>query len=176
MERRQAIRNLALLSSGMVLMPACKVDLPIGPTYENLLLDADQLKLIEYLTNAILPKGDLEIITPEPTTHFVLRMINDCFEPEDIQRYLTGLKIFTQFVQDKYQTSPDKLNPEQNQLVFAEIMQSELLPESLPYFLNTTKQLTVYHFTTSEYFMKNHLGFEFVPGRYVGCVNRSNLS
>lgn len=168
MNRRKAIRNLAIISSGIILLPACEAD--SLPVYENLTLDRQQLDLVDWLTNAILPKEGLEISTPESTPEFVLTMINDCFSPEDIQKYLEGSKVFIQHVQDKYRTSFDGLNPEQQILLFSEISQSEHLPESLDFFLSTTKQLTVRHFTTSENFMKNHLEFEFAPGRYLGCV------
>jgi len=140
------------------------------PVYENLALESQQRELIGWLTNAILPKEGLEISTPESTSDFILTMLNDCYAPEDIRQYLAGSKIFMQYVKDEYGVSYNNLNPEQSILLFSELMKSDLLPESLKYFLATTKQLTVRHFTTSEYFMKNHLDFEFAPGRYLGCV------
>ncbi len=169
MKRRQAIQNIAIISSSLALMPACNfVDEPV---FENVPLEPDESKLLKWLTEAILPKdGEPQITTPEPTYQFVLSMINDCFDPEDIQKYLTGLKLFYQYIKDEYQMFYSGLNPEQHILLFTEVSKSEMLPESLQYFLNTTKQLTVRHFTTSEYFLKNHLDFEFVPGRYNGCV------
>lgn len=168
MNRRKAIRNIAIISSGVVLLPACEIE--SLPVYENLTLDRQQLDLINWLTSAILPKEGLEIPTPESTSDFVLTMLNDCYSPEDIHKYLAGSKIFMQYVKDEYGTSHTNLNPEQSILLFSKIMKSDLLPESLKYFLATTKQLTVRHFTTSEYFLKNHLDFEFAPGRYLGCA------
>lgn len=168
MNRRKAIRNIAIVSTGIVLLPACEME--SLPVYENLALEPQQLDLIDWLTNAILPKEGLEISTPESTSDFVLTMLNDCYAPEDIRQYLAGSKIFVQYVKDEYGISYKKLNPEQSILLFSEIMKSGLLPESLKFFLATTKQLTVRHFTSSEYFMKNHLDFEFAPGRYLGCV------
>ena len=169
MKRRAVIKNIALISSGIFLLPACNVD--SIPVYSNLSLDAEQLQLMDWLTNAILPKGELPVTAPESTAHFVLTMVNDCFDPEDIQRYLVGLKIFRQYMKDEHETPFKSLNPEQHMLLFAEISQSELLPESMQYFLNTTKGLTVQHFASSEYFLKNYMEFEFIPGRYSGCLN-----
>lgn len=168
MNRRKAIRNIAIVSAGVVLLPACETG--SVPVYENLALEPQQRDLINWLTNAILPKEGVEISTPESTADFVLTMLNDCYAPEEIREYLVGSKIFIQYVRDEYGGTYKNLNPEQSMLLFSEIMQSDLLPESLQYFLATTKQLTVRHFTTSEYFLKNHLDFEFVPGRYLGCI------
>ena len=168
MKRRQAIKNIALVSTGMALLPACRMN--TLPVYTNFSLEAEQLKLLEWLTNAILPKGDPKVDTPESTVDFLLAMLDNCYDPQDIQKYLIGLKLFVQFVRDEYQTTFRNLNHEQAVLLFSEIMQSEILPESLQYFLDTTKQLTVRHFTSSEYFLTNYMDFEFVPGRYLGCV------
>lgn len=169
MKRRELIRNIALVSAGITLMPACNLEIS-RPVYENIPLDNEQWKLLSRLTKAILPKGELPVTTPETTPDFVLTMINDCFEPRDIQKYLTGLRVFQQYLRDEYDLPFQRLNPEQHLLLFSKIEQSELLPESLQYFLHTTKQLTVRHFTSSEYYLKNYLDFEFVPGRYLGCV------
>ena len=168
MKRRKAIQQIGILSASLALLPACNVE--TWPTYDNIPIDVSQQKLIARLTQAILPQGETAVSLPEPTPHFVLTMINDCYAPEDIQKYMIGLNIFEQYVQDDYQKNFDQLNPEQTVLLFTEISESPLLPKSVKYFLNTTKHLTVQQYTTSEYFMKNHLKFEFVPGRFHGCV------
>ena len=169
MKRRTAIRNLGLISAGFSFLPACNfTEKP--PVYSNVPLETEQYHLVEWLTEAILPAGEPEIITPEKTPHFVLTMLNDCYAPQDIEKYLAGLQLFDQKIQDQYSTSFKKLEPEQQILLFTEVAESETLPESLKYFLNTTKRLTVQHFTSSEYFMINHLDFEFVPGHFDGCV------
>lgn len=170
MKRRTAIRNLGLISAGFSFLPACNfTEKP--PVYDRVPLETEQYHLVEWLTQAILPEAEEpRITTPEETPHFVLTMLNDCYAPEDIEKYLTGLQLFDQKIRDQYQTGFKKLEPEQQILLFTEVSESETLPESLKYFLNTTKRLTVQHFTTSEYFMINHLDFEFVPGRFKGCV------
>lgn len=174
MKRRKAIQNLALISAGMALLPGC--DFEQWPVFENLMLEKDQLRLVDQLTRAILPQGGegMPVVsTPEPTAHFVLRMVNDCYDARDVRRYVAGLKLFQQYVQDTYKTSFKSLNPQQHVLLLTEVQTDEHLPKSLKYFLSTTKNLSVRHFTTSEYFMKNHLRYEFAPGRYLGCVAES---
>lgn len=169
MNRRTAIRNIGLVTAGFSILPACDFT-EDPPVYDRVPLEKEQYHLIEWLTQAILPAGEPQIATPEPTTHFVLTMLNDCYAPEDIAKYLEGLTLFDQQIRDEYDTTFKKLIPEQQVLLFTEISKSEILPENLQYFLDTTKRLSVRHFTTSEYFMVNHLDFEFVPGRFKGCV------
>lgn len=171
MKRRKALQNIVIISSGMALLPACSSDEVLArPTYSNLPLDNDQSNFIAYLTRMILPKDGLDINTPEPTSHFVLKMLNDCYAPEDIEKYISGMKLFKQYIQDEYKISFKRLNPQQQILAFTELTESNIFPKNLQYFLNTTKSLTIRHFTSSEFFMKNYLDFEFVPGRYTGCV------
>ncbi|PHN07713.1 gluconate 2-dehydrogenase subunit 3 family protein [Flavilitoribacter nigricans] len=169
MKRRTAIRNLGLISAGFSFLPACKFT-ESPPVYERVPLETEQYHLVEWLTDAILPAGEPEISTPETTPHFVLTMLNDCYAPEDIQKYLTGLQAFATKIEEQYGTDFKKLEPEQQLALFTEVAESETLPEEMKYFLQTTKRLTVQHFTTSEYFLVNHMDFEFVPGHYNGCV------
>lgn len=168
MKRRQVIKNIVLASSGMVLLPTCRFEQL--PTFQNFSVETDDLELLSWLTDSMLPKGELEISTPETTVQFLLTMLDDCYDQPDIQQYMTGMKLFVQFIRDEYRTSFRNLNQEQAVLLFAKVTNSDVLPDSLPYFLSTTKRLTVQHFTSSEYFLKNYMDFEFVPGRYLGCV------
>lgn len=168
MKRRQAIQNIALITSGIALMPACNFE--NAPVFENVPLERGQWTLIEQLTGAILPKGELEITTPESTPQYVLTMLNDCYGPEDIQQYLAGIKAFQKHLKEKHGSSFAKLDSEQQMAALEGIGNAESTPEELQYFLSTTKRLTVRHFTTSEYFMTNYLDFEFAPARFNGCV------
>lgn len=168
MNRRKAIQNIALITSGIAWMPACNFE--SRPVYENVPLERNQYQLIQKLTEVILPKSELEITTPETTTHFVLTMINDCFAPEDIQSYLSGLQAFQNFLKENYSKAFGNLENGQQIQLLDNLAQTESTPEDLQNFLGITKHLTVKHFTSSEFFLKNYLSFEFAPARYRGCV------
>ena len=170
MKRRQALQNIAFISAGMAFLPACEVD--NWPVWSNLPLERQQKQLIAWLTEAILPINQREplITTPEPPAHFVLTMVNDCFSTEDLNIYVEGLKEFQQYIQSADLPALKKLTSAQSHAMLTQLSEDEGQTESLRYFLHTTRRLTIQHFTTSEYFMKNNLGFEFVPGRFKGCV------
>ena len=38
------------------------------------------------------------------------------------------------------------------------------------FFINTTKHLSITHFTTSEFYLTEYLNYEYAPSRYIGCV------
>ncbi|MEM7370232.1 MAG: gluconate 2-dehydrogenase subunit 3 family protein [Bacteroidota bacterium] len=169
MKRRQAIQNIALLSAGFALLPACNFEQ--WPELDNIPLEPDHKKLMTWLTETILPtKGEPVIVTPEPAAHFVLTMVDDCFETEDLQEYVEGMNGFLQALITADKASVQDLKPEESYSLLMSFVEDDSIPKAQRFFIQKTKQLTVRHFTSSEYFMKNHLRFEFVPGRFNGCV------
>jgi len=168
MNRRTAIQNIFLLSAGMALLPNCQME-ESGPVYANVPLEKGQRTLINLLTNAILPTEGTPVTTPESTTDFILTMLNDCTSPEDIQKYLLGMKEFQLGVKELYASSFKKLAPEKQLELFNNLGESEKMTEAAKHFFNATNGMTRWHFSTSEHFMKAYKDFEFVPGRYLGC-------
>lgn len=168
MKRREAIQNIFLLSAGLALLPNCELE-EKGPVYANVPLEKGQRTLMKLLTNAILPREGTEISTPESTTDFILTMLNDCTAPEDIQKYLLGMKEFQLGIKELYNTTFKKLAPEKQLELFTGLGESEKMTDAAKGFFKQTVGATRRHFTSSEYFMKNRLDFEFVPGRYLGC-------
>jgi len=168
MKRREAIQNIFLLSAGLALLPNCQME-EKGPVYANVPLEKGQRTLMNLLTNAILPREGTEVTTPETTTDFILTMLNDCTSPEDIQKYLLGMKEFQLGIKELYNTTFKKLAPEKQLELFNSLGESEKMTDVAKDFFNQTVSATRRHFRGSEYFMKNHLDFEFAPGRYLGC-------
>ena len=168
MKRRKAIKHLAILTSSMAVLPHCNFQ--SRPTFSNIPLDDNQWNFMEWLTNAILPLDGVPINPPETAAHFVLRMVNDCMDPKDIEMYNIGMQLLDQRLEDEYRTSYAALNEAQHMLAFTEMANNERLPEPLLLFLNTTKNLVVRHFTSSRHFMEEYLAYEFIPGRYNGCI------
>jgi hypothetical protein len=168
MKRRKALQHIALISAGLAFLPAC--DSEKWPVYSNIPLEPEQQRLMQWLTEAILPKGEVPVTTPEPRAHFVLRMVNDCHSPQEIEQYRAGLQALQQYLQAANQSALSKMSPEQSEALLQELTTAESSSEDLRYLLKTTRQLCIRHFTSSEYFLKNHLGFEFAPGRFQGCV------
>ena len=81
-------------------MPACQFE--SIPVFENVPLEKIQYQLIDQLATAMLPFDHTQFVMPESTTDFILTMINDCYAPKDIQKFLLGLNNFQQHLQEKY--------------------------------------------------------------------------
>ncbi len=167
MKRRRAIQNLAVLSSSILLLPGCEVG-AAPPVYSNIPLEEEDRAFINRIISAILPQGKYPVETPETTPHFVLTMVNDCYTPKEVANYIRGMRLFQQYIKDDYQVAFDELNDDQYVLLFTEITHSPIFPKTMKYFMSTTKSLTVRHYTSSEYFLKSKMDFEFAPARYLG--------
>ena len=151
------------------MLPSCQPGARV-PVYENIPLDRKQRKLLEQFTEALLPRGDSGVTTPETTTDFVLTVFNDCHSPEDIQKYMVGLAEFQTFVKEKYGSGFGPLGADKQAEIFTYLSDTEGLPEPLKFFFDTTRGMTIEHFTSSEFFLKNVMDWEFAPGRFVGCT------
>ena len=194
MKRRDLLKSIIVVSAGTVIFPACEMFREPLPVYSNLTLNREEFNLIGLLSDAILPKGELVVENPETTSEFILTMVNDCYEKEDCEKYVAGLKNFMQLTQGKYNNTFPKLEKAQqlefltavpemkeepktepnvaNQENTTEPMEKPLFTklEATQFFYGTTRWLTIKHFTGSEYFLTNHLDWKFVPGNYNGKV------
>lgn len=168
MKRRKAVQNLALITGSIALMPGCSLE-EKEPVFDQMSLEPGDVRLVELIAEAVLPKSGIAVETPEPTSHFILNMVNDCYREREITRFSRGLQLFKQLIKDEYQKPFKELNPAQHILLFTEVKNSPIYPKSLKYFLSTIKSLSVRHFTSSSFFMTQKLDFEFAPGRYLGC-------
>ena len=183
MKRRKAIQNIALFSAGTLLMPACQFE--SIPVFENVPLEKIQYQLIDQLATAMLPFDRTQLVMPESITDFILTMINDCYAPKDIQKFLLGLNNYQQQLQEKYKLPFNQLElatqkEELNTLHLQRLAEVESAKEQkvalkdlekpTTYFFDTLKHLSQRHFTSSEYFLSQIMDFEFIPSRFNGCV------
>lgn len=167
MKRRAALQHILIGATGVMFFPACNFDREIF--YKNILIEKDQRILLSDFTNSLLPK-DIELFSsPEPTQHFILNNLNQCFAAEDIQKFMNGLRQSQSYLNEKAGKPFSELTPDENTDFFLQL-QDEQASKEMKYFFSTTKNLAVKHFTTSEKFMTEQLDYEMVPSRYVGCV------
>lgn len=173
MKRRQVIKQLGIMTVGLSVLPAC--DFEKVPFYPNIPLEKPQYRLLRTFINALLPIDPSLEMDPNGATDFTLMMINDCYAPKFIALYKSGFDRFTTWLEERQLLKNEKLEGLQWEdliLVIEEAEEIETLEEPLPlpYFLSTTKGLAVQYFTSSAYFMENHLDYRFIPGKYLGCV------
>jgi hypothetical protein len=178
MNRRDALRNLALFTGGMILAPSCNFDQEdILQAYDNLKVTPSQSGLLASIADTIIPpttdiKGAADIRVQD----FILVMVNDCMKPEEQEMFMKGLSDFNSFSKNNAGKGFDNLAPAEREAVIIQGMALENEDQQhITKFLQTTKRFTIQGFMASEYMMTEVNPYSLIPGQYQGEVLIANL-
>lgn len=172
MDRRLAIKQLALFTGGLMVFPSCDFSREnVLAAYEKLQVTEEDRSLLAKVVETILPGGEIVGAKELKMQDFVLVMANDCLGEEDQSRFKSGLKAFDQYVQREFGGSFKKMNQQTAESSFMAIVATEEESkelDELKYFLNTTKRFTLQGYLSSEYFMTEVMPFKMIPGGFQG--------
>ncbi|NND34102.1 MAG: hypothetical protein HKN76_16055 [Saprospiraceae bacterium] len=168
MNRRDAIKQVAMASTALLLWPGCNtVEVP---KYAKIPLDRKKWKHLQQFAEAILPVNHELYPTLEPRAIYVLNIINDCTPQKEVESFNTGLQKFEIFLDENYRKSLDGFSEAELDQLFTDLEHAATEDNDLAHFIVTTRNLAKQHFTTSEKHLTEQLEFQFIPGTYLGCV------
>lgn len=150
MNRRRALQNLGIISTGVLLWQSCDFSKGTGT-----FLTSGEKNTLSDLANAILPLENTPIQTPDTREDFIETLVEVCYSEADGQTFKTGLNEIKKIVKGSFDL--DTIINTEN--------------EAVKFCFDTTRKLAIEHLTTSEYFMTELMGYQFIPGGYTGCVN-----
>ena len=162
MKRRKAIQTIALGVGGLGLLNYCTST----PTAPSILEEKDQ-KLVELLTEAILPAKSEEFPTQETRMEFILNQMGGNLTVEEMEGYKQGLDIFQGLVEQTFLKPYQALDFDTQNYTIQRALGH---PGELGFFMRKNRQWSLRHFMTSERYMTEFLNYEFIPNRYLGCV------
>lgn len=172
MDRRLALKQLALFTGGLMAFPSCDFSREnVLAAYEKLQVTDAHQDLLAKVVETILPGREIKGAKELNMQDFVLVMANDCLAEEDQSRFIKGLKNFNAYVKKQSGSSFEKLDQETAERSFTHIVDSEDKSEEmegLKYFLNTTKRFTLQGYLSSQYFMTEVMPYNMVPGGFQG--------
>jgi hypothetical protein len=172
MKRRDALRSLALLTGGLVLVPSCdfsKED--ILSAYQNLEITPSLKHLLADIADTIIPAGNLKGAADIEVQDFILVMVNDCLEKDAQQAFMAGLKGFDDFSKKSKGSKFTKLTQEQKEALLLEgLSTEEESQKTFRDFLQITKRFTIQGFMASEYMQTEVKPYSLIPGDYQGDV------
>lgn len=156
MDRRQALRQVLIVTAGVSLLPACgnnsgSASIPL----KAISITEKEEAFLAKLADAIIPPTDTPGAAELGAHLFALRMVDDCFSSEEQAKFTAGLKLAEEKGADPAALEAD---------------------ENIKPFLNAYKRLVIQGYTQSEYVMTNLLPYQLVPGKYLACVPVSNQS
>lgn len=167
--RRTALKNLALSTASLFSLPAWATSWSAGSlATDSTFLSPAQQALLADVVETIIPTTDTPGARELGVHQFVQRMVEDCYEPAARATLTQGLAALDAVA--RQQTGKPFAAGDQTQ------REGWLQPPTQPAdptrqaFLELVKGLTIEGYLTSEYVMTNLSHYEFIPGRYLGCV------
>ncbi len=183
MDRRSAIRNLALVIGSAALLPRCTMKSPVVH-HKHFDVNMDQEMLVADMAETIIPKTATPGAKDLNLDQFVWLMLDDCSKKADQQAFFKGMgqfndltkktynKSFSECTKDErlsllntFEKKPEQKNPNPN----------DKYSKELHAFFGTLKGLTVFGYAESQYFMTKEIVYELVPGRYNAHFPVKNL-
>ncbi|HET6254280.1 MAG TPA: gluconate 2-dehydrogenase subunit 3 family protein [Puia sp.] len=169
--RRTAIRQLALLSASAALLPSCMGD----HSKPDLVLNhftvsgAGQLTL-DALTSTLIPATDTPGARETGSSLFILKMLNDCSSKPDQDTFFKGLKQLDEASRKMNGATFADATGGQREALLTAIGDFQIPGDELNFFYSTARKLTILNYTSSQYFLTKVQVYELVPGRWHGCV------
>ena len=177
MNRRIALRHLALISGGLVMIPSCDFSSDdILAAYQNLKVTNSQKKLLGEISHTIIPSGEIKGALELDVADFILVMVNDCMTTENQQQFTAGLAAFPKYASEAKGKDFEKLTTkEKEELIHSGTKLETEETKALSYFLNTAKRFTIQGYMASEYIQTEIMPYSLIPGEYNGAVLISDL-
>lgn len=177
MKRRDALRNLALITGGLVLVPSCdfsKED--ILSAYKNLEITPTLKQLLSEIADTIIPSGNLKGAADIEVQDFILVMVNDCIDEDGQKAFMKGLQGFDAFSKGNAGNGFSKLSPSEKEKLVLDGLATEAEDQKdIKTFLGMTKRFTVQGFMMSEYIQTEAKPYSLIPGDYQGEVLIADL-
>jgi hypothetical protein len=164
------MKQLALLSTGALLLPSCMEDRSKVPILlHNYKIDDQQEQLMETLTATIIPDGPTPGASAVSAHLFTLKMLDECYSKEDRDKYLNGMQQFDAAARASTGRSFVKSSSVDREALIASIENKKLTDKDLNFFYSTTKRMTILAYSSSQYYLTKVQVYELVPGRWHGC-------
>lgn len=170
MNRREAIRNIALASTATIFMTGC-ADKNVAEFLVDGKLDLNQ-KHKDYLakiSETILPIDGVSDKIKSPVD-LILTMINDCSSTEDQNKFVTGFEQYKLLMQEN-SIKIKSADPTESIGLITAALENETPQEELIHFISKTKDLSVWNLKTSEYYKTKVEDYKMIPDAYQACVD-----
>ncbi len=179
MQRRRAIRNLAILSGSAFLATAGILNACKASDKKRTELSEKDIPLLDAIGETIIPET---ATSPGAKAAgigaYMVKMVNDCYNTKDRNIFIDGLDSFEVSCQKQFSENFTALNPIQKKqfLIQLDAEEKQLArnkkagkESSIPYF-HFLKQLSIHGYITSEAGATSALRYDPIPGKYEGCV------
>lgn len=165
--RREAIRNLLVASAGTVFLTGFAPSDTVTVNQGSLTISKKNKKYLAQISETILPINGVSEKIGSPGD-FIVEMLNHSYDLKEIKQFAAGFEQYKALMK----ASRLKIKSSESEDVLPIIkstLEATELQDDLIFFINTTKNLSVWNLTSSEYYMTDRLEYKLIPGKHDGC-------
>ena len=169
MQRRTALKSVALSIGSVIMLPSWANAWNIK-TLQNQHFNLNFLQetLLAEIVETIIPKTDTPGAKDLAINKFVEKMVADCYDKKAQEVFAKGLVSVENMAKKDYSKSFVECDGKQKLAILNSMLNSSNNEDKN--FVGLVKNITIQGYLNSEYVMTNLRIYEFVPGRYHGCV------
>lgn len=168
MQRRSAVKSLALAVGGLVSLPAWASGWTPQSLGQVATLSGNEEALLGEIVETIIPETTTPGAKSLNVHKFAMRMIHDCYDASAQAILQQGLVLTDQTAQQTYTKSFIDCDAIQRRDVLTRM--SVLADPAAKSFVDMIKNLTIQGYMNSEYVLVNVRNYNMAPGFYHGCV------
>ena len=170
MNRRKAIKNLAIVSGGLITLPQWMVSCGLSDStiHQTSFTIAEQ-EILASITDAIIPAGNSIGALSVGVDKFLQKLIDDCYEKDVQDNVKTQLKALENSAKEINKKTFGDCTLAQRQELLLKLSTSAKKEEKD--FFELLKSETIRGFNTSQKVMEEYLGYKVAPGHYYGTVD-----
>ena len=173
MQRRTVLKTVALSIGSAIVLPswanAWSTKSLQNQCFNNSFLPET---LLAEIVETIIPKTDTPGAKDLEINKFVVKMITDCYDKKAQEVFAKGLISVDEIAKKYFSKSFVESNSTQKLAVLNSMLNSSESNDKD--FVRLVKNITIQGYLNSEYVMTNLRKFQFLPGKYHGCVPVKN--
>ena len=170
MDRRKAIKNLAIVSGGLITLPQWMVSCGISEsTIHQTSFSIAEQEILASVTDTIIPAGNSTGALSVGVDKFLQKLIDDCYEKDVQDNVKVQLKGLDGSAMVTHKKSFKDCTQVQREELLLKLSSSSNNAEKD--FFNLVKSETIRGFNTSQKVMTEYLGYKIAPGHYYGCID-----
>jgi hypothetical protein len=175
LDRREAIKKILIVAGGVWLLPSCLSEESKAPlSLKNICITDHEESMLAALASVIIPTTNTPGASEVNAHVFALKMIDNCYEKEDRNKFSIGLQQFDKLVnkQNGYSFTESPITEKERFLTSLEKGQD--IPKEVLFFYSNFKELCIRGYLTSKYYLTKVQIYQLVPVHFNGCFPVKN--
>lgn len=168
MQRRTAIKNIALTIGGAIVLPSWANAWNRESLRISRFISTSQDALLAEIVETIIPKTNTPGAKELNIHQFTTKMVMDCYDKKAQGIFTKGFELVDASAKSNFSKTFLECDAKQRLEVLNKMSNSDNSDEKN--FVQLVKGLTIQGYLNSEYVMTNLRIFEFAPAHFYGCV------